>query len=123
VDAICAIFHDILSAAFKQSIPCRNVILTENDKEWLTQLTKALIDERWEAFRRGDFARYNQLKKKVKMEIVKSKQLLVDKMRNSKLGLWKVVKKVTGKTCKSKWHTLLSTKVSAETLSNLIAET
>lgn len=60
----------------------------------MTPLTKFLINERWEAFRARDWARYNHLREKVKREISRAKSIWAEKVKSSSNGLWKLVKKV-----------------------------
>lgn len=46
--------------------------MSNKDKPWLTPLIKAMIDDRWTAYREKDWARYNHLKCKVRSEIMKA---------------------------------------------------
>ena len=58
-----------------RSIPKYNITNSANDKQWITPPCKHLINEKWKAFRVGNWAKYNHLKDKVKIEIRKAKIL------------------------------------------------
>ena len=73
-------------------IPTRNIVITNNDKAWMTPPTKALINDRWTAFRLGQWNLYQHLKLKVKYEIAQAKQIWANKLKSSAYGLWKLVK-------------------------------
>jgi hypothetical protein len=78
-------------------IPKHTVILSDRDKEWITPLTKYLIQERWNAYRKGQWEKYRHLKEKAKVEIARAKSIWADKMRKSTNGLWKLVNNMRGK--------------------------
>ena len=42
--------HERLRSILRSSIPQRTVIITNTDKDWMTPLTKALINDRWQAY-------------------------------------------------------------------------
>ena len=67
-----ALFYDCLRTCI-DVIPRNEVILTPNDKPWISPLLKHLINQRWTAYRNKDFARYNHLKVKIKKEILHAK--------------------------------------------------
>jgi exonuclease III len=75
-------------------IPMHFVRMTDNDKEWLTPLTKLLIQERWNAYRSRDWEKFHHFKNKVKKEIFHAKLIWANKMKKSANGLWKLVKNV-----------------------------
>ena len=86
------VFHQKLTDAIKLTIPTKMVPVSPYDKEWMTPTTKMLIHERWHAYRTKNWDEYNYLKNKVKAEIAKAKQLWADRMRETPLGLWRLVK-------------------------------
>ena len=88
-------FTKILIIIIDCAIPQRLIRMSPSDKEWLSPLTKSLIDQRWDAYRKGEWEKYNYLKSKVKKEIYKSKQMFVDKMKEKSHGIWKIVKEVS----------------------------
>ena len=51
VDEQVALFNESLNNLVKENIPTRTVVITSSDKPWMTPLTKALINDRWSAFR------------------------------------------------------------------------
>lgn len=108
VDECCTAFNSILSISIQSSIPKKQVIMTPRDKEWLTPLTKSLINERWEAYRRRDWRTYAQLKQKTKVEISNSKRLFCKKLKDTPQGLWKIVRSVSGKAKAQTWDSLIS---------------
>ena len=56
------------------TIPVTFVNTSRNSKPWITPFIISQINLRWNAFRTGNFSLYNDLKKKVKQLIIKSKQ-------------------------------------------------
>ena len=84
----CNEFHYILEESFKAAIPSRIVTFTKQSKPWITHLLKSLINDRWNAYRERNFSLYIHLKKKVKLEIEKSKLLWVKKMKKN---VWEVI--------------------------------
>lgn len=101
------VLHESLLAAIHSCIPQRTVIISKTDKEWMTPLTKALINDRWQAFRERKWKLYEHLKEKVKHEIIRAKTIWADKLKSSPHGLWRLVKS--------------SSRGNADSLSNLIA--
>ena len=90
--------HMEISALMNNSIPMKVVIMTSNDKQWMTPLTKMFINDKWNAYRSRDWPKYHHLKEKVRKEITKAKALWANKMKDSTHGLWKLVKAVKGKS-------------------------
>lgn len=84
-------FHSTLLDLVEQCIPWCLVPATNSDKEWMTPVTKKLILDRWAAYRSHNWPLYNHLKEKVKLEIVKSKQIWAAKLMETPKGLWKLV--------------------------------
>lgn len=79
------------------TIPVSYVKTTPNTKPWITPVLLDLINKRWQAYRRKDFLLYNHYKRKVKIEICKSKTIWSKKMLSSSRGVWSVVKEARGK--------------------------
>ena len=86
-------FHTVILSLLKQCIPSRLVPISNNDKEWITPITKMLIIDRWNAFRSGQWSLYNHLKAKVKSEIQKAKKLWAERLMSTTNGLWTLVNK------------------------------
>ena len=82
-------------------IPKKKVIMTSDDKQWMSPLTKILINEKWMAFRSRNWAKYH-LKQKVKVEIAKAKAIWAKKMKKSTNSVWKLNKEIKGKAGKAK---------------------
>ena len=72
--------YSCIISLLNASIPQKTVYLTPRDKTWMTPLTKMLINDKWSAYRTGDWNRFNHLKYKVREEINKAKRLLVAKI-------------------------------------------
>ena len=88
-------FHKILHSSFSSTIPSNEVLMTPQDKPWMTPLIKHLINQRWEAYRSRNFAKYHHFKEKVKREIAKTKTAWIKSNKNK--NIWKVVKMISGK--------------------------
>ena len=95
----CRLFHNLLDSAFDLTIPSAMVKMTANDKPWMTPTLKLLINKRWNAFRTRNFQQYRHFKEKVKKEILKAKNIWVNKCK--KRNIWRLVKTTSGKnrTC------------------------
>ena len=87
-------FHSKLSDLIDIHIPKHFVFMSDRDKEWLTPLTKYLIQERWTAYRNRQWSKYAHLKKKVQQEIAHAKSLWAEKLKSTPRGLWKLVNSV-----------------------------
>ena len=90
-------FINCIHELIKSHIPIHSVEMRASDKEWLTPLTKHLINERWKAFRQRNWPKFNHLKAKVKLEIAQAKSLWANKMQKFSNGLWKIVNRIQGK--------------------------
>ena len=101
-------FHELVNSLLNECIPQRYVKMTDHDKEWMTPITKLLINQKWEAYRRQEWEKYNHLKVKVKEEILKAQQIMASKMKASNGGLWKLSKYLTGKELQDKWGSLIA---------------
>lgn len=97
IDEKCSIFHEVINLCIKETIPCTTTQFVRGGKPWLTPLIKHLVDQRWAAFRNRDFARFNYLKMKVKLEIRKAKQRWGLKAQRSPKDLWRVTNTMTGR--------------------------
>ncbi len=118
VNASTSAFHGALSDLVSRCIPSRMIAITSNDKSWMTPVTKSLIIDKWSAYRRGDWGKYNHLKKKVREEILKSKQIWAEKCTKNANGLWKLVKQITKKENMEN-RLWLNNALSGETIANL----
>ena len=116
VDILWTNFYSVISQLISEVVPSKTVWISSTDKEWMTPLTKLLINERWEAYRRKDWKRYNELKFKVKLEIRRSKIIQANKLKNSAYGLWKFVKVTAGNKNKDDWSNLVSQHGSIDSL-------
>ena len=87
----------VIEEALK-TIPCSYVEMSTRDKPWLTPLLKHLINCRYEAYRLGQFGKYNHLKEKVKREIEKAKSRWIEGVKSSRSGIWDAVRSVSGKS-------------------------
>jgi len=74
-----SIFYNILSDCLS-CIPKNQIPTSTNDKPWMTAILKQIITKRWNAYRRRDFEKYEALKVKVKVEILRSKKLYYSKL-------------------------------------------
>ena len=101
-------FLNCLHQLVQENIPKHTVCMTDNDKEWMTPLTKHLIQERWNAYRMQQWDKYNHLKEKVKKEIKRAKAIWANKMKRSTNGLWKLVSNIRGNTSRDPLDSLVS---------------
>ena len=122
VDSMWREFHSCLSELLHRFIPCKTIVITDKDKEWMTPITKGLINDRWKAFREKNWTRYNFLKGKVKEEIEKAKKITATKLMESSTGLWKLTNLISGKNNKDTWKTLIIKHGGAQPLSEAIAD-
>lgn len=113
--------HQVISTLMKKTIPQRKVIMTANDKSWMTPLTKTLINEKWTAYRTKDWQRFAYLKNKVKEEVKKAKSIWANKLKNSTNGLWRMTRKLSGKDCKNQLENLITQYRSPQNLAETIA--
>jgi hypothetical protein len=100
-------FYDSFYRAMA-AIPVSFVKVKSKTKPWITPVLLDLINKRWRAFREKDFILYNHYKKKVKMEIVKSKKIWSNKMCKSSKGFWSIVSNVRGKNVTKSSHHIIS---------------
>ena len=111
-----------ISDIVNECIPKKTILMTSNDKCWMTPITKMLIDEKWNAFRTKDWQRFKVLKCKVATEIKKAKSIWANKlMSSSPSGLWKVTKQLSGKECKNQLQNLITQCHSPQNLAETVA--
>ena len=96
VDSQWNAFHSCLSNLVDAHIPKSFVLMSDHDKEWMTPLTKLLIQERWNAYRSRNWNKFNHYKIKVETEISQAKKIWANRMKRTTNGLWKLVKSVRG---------------------------
>ena len=80
-------FYSVLVQLVQLCVPSRTVPITQQDKEWITPITKMLIMDRWSAYQSGNLAKYNRLKEKLKQEINNAKKIWANKLMNTTNGL------------------------------------
>ena len=78
-------------------IPCHKVKVNNCDKPWITPIVKSIINQHWKAFYQHNYSIYNALKINVKMEIVKSKLIWLNKAnnRNKHSFIWDYLRQYT----------------------------
>jgi hypothetical protein len=107
-DEKCNFFHDVLKMYVDSCIPQTTVCLTERDKPWITPLLKLYIQNRWNAYRAGNFASYNYWKLKVKTETQKAKLRWSNRASTDSKNLWKAVSTIRGTKAIDPLHRLCS---------------
>ena len=112
--------HAKITLLLEESIPRRIVVMSSNDKEWLTPLTKLLIQDKWNAFRAKEWTLFHHLKEKLRKEIMKAKDIWAQKMKETPYGLWKLANKMR-KDTGSIQSAQLGANVDANSLTNIIA--
>ena len=121
VDSQWSVLHNQIVTILNQTIPQTLVKMTPKDKEWMTPLTKHLLNEKWKAFRAQDWPKFHSLKAKTITEIKKAKSFWAQKMRSSNFGLWKLVRHVSGKANDGKIKSLVEEHGSPSELAEEIA--
>ena len=96
LDVKVTLFHECMYNAFS-TIPTRTVVMTGNDKEWLTPRIKLLIHDRWDAYHKRDWPLFNHFKLKVKVAILNAKRIWAETASRSSKDLWNFVNSVSGK--------------------------
>jgi len=82
------------------TIPKKTVTHSNNDKPWITDRIKSIINQRWSAYRNKNFVKYDHLKQKAKDMICKAKNNWLSNGLK-KNGIWSTVKTLEGKNkCK-----------------------
>ena len=102
----CSRFHSVLCDLADASFPASIIKQTPRDKPWITAKVKSLINARWEAFRCGNFPKYNHLKLKVRKEIKKAKVSWTTRMASKKI--WTAVHSHLGTRNKNPINRILS---------------
>ncbi len=119
VDEKCEIFHTVLDLCISETLPVIRVRSMELNKPWLTPIIKHLINQRWRAYREGDFSKYNFLKDKVKNEIRKRKLNWGRNAKRSARDLWRVTNNAIGRV-KPPLTSFLSSYENTEAAANAI---
>ena len=117
-----ASLYATLQSLLTESIPQREVIMTNRDKQWMTPITKLVLDQKWEAYRRKDWKRFLFLKEKAKTEIRKAKSLWTLKMKQRPDGLWKLTRVLSGRALVNDMDGLLAQYPSPGHLAEAVAE-
>ena len=97
LDDKCYEFHSLINKSVVKSIPSHVVSYSDKDKPWITPVTKHLINQRWKAYRCGNFPIYHHLKMKIKLEIKKSKLIWAKKSQYDAKSAWNSVNVLLGK--------------------------
>ena len=100
--------HRVILDLLNKCIPQKLVKMTSQDKQWMSPLTKLLLDQKWDAFRSNDWQRFAFLKQKVQIEIKKAKYIWAQKLKERPDGLWKLTKEITGKRCAGGMESLIA---------------
>lgn len=112
VNAKCEAFYKTLLSAHSV-IPQAKVVITSNDKPWITPLLKKLIQDRWSAFKTKNWPVFEHLKRKTKQEVMRAKQSWCDRVMRRDKHIWNVVSDLQGKRSQYRppqrpWRTLSS---------------
>lgn len=94
-------FYFLLNSAIN-TIPKTYLKFTSRDKNWITPTCKFLINQRWKAYREGNFELFTYYKNKVKLEIQKCKSNVSNKIFRRKNNFWDVVKDIKSKDASNK---------------------
>lgn len=115
------IFHRTVLLVVDKTIPKKYVTMSSKDKEWLTPLTKLLINERWLAYRQGEWSKYQHLNQKVKQEIQNCKSIWADKIKSKQNGIWTLMSAMTQNNSASTFDSFINRNGGLEkTLSDLV---
>jgi len=96
-----SIFYNVLIDCLNV-IPRKHIPTSKNDKPWMTAILKSMITQRWNAYRRRDFERYEALKIKVKLEIQQSKKSYYSKLLSKRNNsIWNIIRDNTSLSCAS----------------------
>jgi len=118
VDVMGKIFTSNIQTCIK-NIPTYTIKSSSNDKKWITPLCKHLINQRWKAYRNGNFDLYYHYQAKVKQELQKAKRIWVQNCKSNKMDVWSIVKKQAPKQ-KSSLESLKQTHENDYDLANRI---
>ena len=97
VEKKCEIFYEVIQDALLM-IPHTIVQMSPNDKPWMTPILKHLINCRFQAYRAGQFDKYNHYKKKIKRGINDAKASWVTRLKQAKQGIWKAARNTHSRT-------------------------
>ena len=101
VNTKCIIFNETMLECVNATIPSFEIDMSDKDPPWLTPYIKHLINERWSAYRRGDFSRYLHLRDKVKIQIASAKTRWASSSHSNSKSLWNKVHGLLGDRRKS----------------------
>jgi hypothetical protein len=118
VNSKCDIFQTTLNDCFVNCIPTNEVYMTNCEPPWFTPLLKLLINQRWEAFRQGNFIRYNYLKIKVKNMIDRAKISCASRSSKSTNSLWRTTHSILGTNSSDPLQTLFTQYSDCHTAAN-----
>jgi hypothetical protein len=96
VNKMCDILYSHLYYAISM-IPAETIMITTNNKKWITPLLKLLINRRWKAWRSGNMFLYCHYRDKVKNAVYKAKLSWANKCKKSVKGAWAIVNNIRGK--------------------------
>ena len=102
------VFQQTLLFYIDKTIPKQFVTMSSTDKEWITPLTKLLINERWLAYRQGDWKKYQHLSQKVKYEIGKCKTIWANKIKSKQNGIWALMSAMTQNNTENCFDSLIN---------------
>ena len=95
--------------------------MSENEPPWFTHSLKQVINQRWDAYRSGNFNRYNFLKVKAKEMILRAKFSWAKRSSLSSKNLWETTHSLLGSKNKNNSINSLNLKFSdCETAANSI---
>jgi hypothetical protein len=98
----------------------KEVIMSKNDKPWMTPKLKLLINNKWNAYRKKDFEDFKRRKQILKAEILHAKNAWKNKNCNSVKNFWEVCNLFTGR--KSNSDCLKSLTSSHNSINDLVNE-
>jgi len=109
------IFYDCVSFALSL-VPFKMVNRTTKDKSWINNTIKTLINDRYKAFYKKDFAKYKSLQNRIRVEIKAAKSNYINYICK-KQSIWKAVSEIQGRKSKSKFSqkdvTAITTKLAS----------
>ena len=123
IDAKYDLFCEMIKPAL-DCIPSSYVEISPSDKPWITPVLKLLINRRYEAYRKGNFQKYNHLKIKVKRAIIAAKAAWAQRLKQKPHGIWKALKSVSSKpvhSTKSLYERFPTAIDAADALNNFLA--
>ena len=80
-------FYEALNNATSH-IPETSAIIKSNDKPWITVPIKNKIQQRWRAYKAGDYPRYHTLKREIKVDIKTAKDRWANRVKTKAKSIW-----------------------------------